>query len=53
MKQLRKPLLINCMSIPIDIIHKLMYDMNVITTHYGERIYSQSKVPRGKKTEST
>ena len=41
------------MNILIDIIHKMMYDMNVITTHYGERIYSQSKVPCGKKTEGT
>ena len=32
----------------IDKLYKLQYDMNVITTHYGERIYSQSKVPRGK-----
>ena len=32
-------------------MYKLQYDMNVITTHYGERIYSQSKNPQ-KKTPS-
>ena len=41
------------MNTLIDIIDKLMYDINVITTYYGERIYSQSKVPCGKKTEGT
>ena len=32
----------------IDKVYKLQYDMNVITTHYGERIYSQSKKPEEK-----
>ena len=32
------------MNTLIDIIDKLMYDMNVITTHYGERIYGKSEI---------
>ena len=37
----------------IDKVYKLQYDMNVITTHYGERIHSQSENPEEKNSFKT